>query len=266
MRAADTSHTGDINALAVRRVDQHHARRRGRHALQRITAAQLHGVGHTRTLGVAFGKVDHAESHIAAEHRRHGRGDGGLGLTQQAFPHVRLKGQILLKGKAPVQAGRDVAGDLRRLDGDGARAAAGVVQRHALFAQTALAAPAAGGQHGGGQGFLERCVALVFTPAALEQRLARGVDVNGDGVGGQVRVDAHIGPARVHVRAHIELVPKAIRHRILDLERGKVQAVQRTVLRCDLNLEALLGREPDFPGHIAGGAVEVLLTAVVGVL
>ena len=266
LRAADTGHTGHVNALAVRRIDQHHARRRRRHALQRVAAAQLHGVRHTGALGVALGKVDHAESHIAAEHRRHGRGNGGLGLTQQAFPHVRLKGQIFLEGKAPVQAGRDVAGDLRSFDDDGARAAAGVVQRHALFTQTAFAAPAAGGQHGGSQGFLQWCVALVFAPAALEQRLARGVDVNGDGVGGQVRVDAHVGPARVHVGAHIEFVPEAVRYRVLDLERGKVQAVQRTVLRRDLDLEALLGREPDFPGHVAGGAVQVLFVAVLGVL
>jgi hypothetical protein len=36
----------------------------------------------------------------------------------------------------------------------------------------AVRVPAAGGDHGGGQGFLQGRVALVLAPAALEQRLA----------------------------------------------------------------------------------------------
>jgi hypothetical protein len=45
-----------------------------------------------------------------------------------------LEGQQFLEAEAPPRAGRDAAGDLRGLDGDGAAAAAGVVQRHAVGA------------------------------------------------------------------------------------------------------------------------------------
>src|SRR3546814_10334830 len=78
---------------------------------------------------------------------------------------TRLSDQT--KGKI-MDDGRRI---MRGLDGDGAAAAARVVQRHRVVAQ---GVPAAGGDHGGGQGFLERRVALVLTPAALEQRLTRG--------------------------------------------------------------------------------------------
>ena len=61
-------HAGGGNALAVGRVHQQHTRLRGRrHALQGVAAAQLHGVGHARALGVALREIDHAVSHVAAE-------------------------------------------------------------------------------------------------------------------------------------------------------------------------------------------------------
>ena len=176
---------------------------------------------------------------------------------------MALERQVFLKGKLAVDAGGNAAGDLRRLDDDGARAAARVVQRHALLAQPAFAAPAAGGQHGGGQRFLQRRIALVLAPAALEQRLARGVDVNRHRVGGQVDIHAHVGPAGVDAGAHVvELVAKAVGNRVLDLQRGKVQALQRAVLGGDLDLEGLLRRKPHLPGHAAGNVVQVFLRAV----
>jgi len=81
-----------------------------------------------------------------------------------------------------------------------------------------------------------------------------------------VGVDAHVGPLGVDIRAHaVGLVTEAVAHRILDLEGGEVQTGQRTVLRRHFHLDALLGREPDLPRHLTGGAVQVLLVAVVGV-
>src|SRR3990167_8241750 len=97
---------------------------------------------------------------------------------------MRLKRQKLLEGKASALAGGDAAGDLRGLDDHRATAAAGGVQRHRCLAARV---PAAGGHHGGGERFLERSVALVLAPAALEQRLARGVDIDGGFIGGQVQ-------------------------------------------------------------------------------
>ena len=258
LRAA-ACYTGHVNPFAIRRVDQHHAAGSGRHALQRVATAKLHRVGHTGAFGIALGKVHHPESHIAAEHQRRRLGDGGFGLVQQTVPDVGLKRQVFLKRKLAVDAGRDIAGNLRRFNRNRARSAARVVQRHAVFGQLV---PAAGRNHGSGQSFFERRVALVFTPAALEQRLAGGVDVNRHGIDCQMRVNPHIGPARVDIGAHVKFVPEAVGHCVLDLERRKVQAGQRAVLGGDFNLEGLLGREPDFPGHRCGRVVKILLTAV----
>ena len=82
-----------------------------------------------------------------------------------------------------IDTSGDVTSDLRRLNGDGATAAAGVVKR-GKFAGFFIDGvnPAAGGDHGGGQGFLQRRFARVLPPAAFEKRLARGVDVDGDSI------------------------------------------------------------------------------------
>ena len=69
-----SGHAGGGDALAVGRVQQHHAGVvRRRQALQRIAAAQLHSLRHAGALGVALGKVNHAVRDVAAEHA-HGRG------------------------------------------------------------------------------------------------------------------------------------------------------------------------------------------------
>jgi len=104
-----------------------------RHALQRVAATELDHVSYTGALGVALGKVHHAVRHVAA-------------VDQACLAWLRLdycaaacllvasaqtrwlERHKLLERKAPQRAGGDVAGDLRRLDGDGAAAAAGVVQ------------------------------------------------------------------------------------------------------------------------------------------
>ncbi len=116
--AGRARHTSHIDSLAIGRVHQHHAGRCGRHALQGITAAELHGVGYACTLCITLGKVDHAERHITAENRRGGLGDGGFSLVQQALPYVWLEGQILLESKTPVDAGRNVARNLRCFNGN----------------------------------------------------------------------------------------------------------------------------------------------------
>ena len=179
------------------------------------------------------------------------------GFFDQALPNVVLEGQQFLKTKAPLQTRRDAASDLRRFDREGAAAAAGVVQRHG-------GVPATGGDHGRGQGFLQRRVAFVGAPAALEQGFARGVDVQRERFGRDVGVNAHVGPGGVHVGALTALVAKAVRHRVFDFEGRKVQAGQWAVLGRDVDFESLLGREPDFPGHFAGGVVEVVFVAVIG--
>jgi hypothetical protein len=92
---------------------------------------------HARALGVALGKVHHPVRHIAAEDRRCRGMLRRLGLCFHRTPDMGLVGQQFLEAEAPPRAGRDAAGDLRGLDGDGAAAAAGVVQRQAWSAVSA---------------------------------------------------------------------------------------------------------------------------------
>ena len=62
-------HASGGNALAIRRVHQQHTwQAGGRQALQRVAAAQLHGVGHAGPFGVALREIDHAVRDVAAEH------------------------------------------------------------------------------------------------------------------------------------------------------------------------------------------------------
>ena len=162
-----------------------------------------------------------------------------------------------------MRAGRDAERDLRRLDRDRAAAAAGVVERLGRDLAGLGVPPAAGGQHGGGQGFLQRRIALVLPPAALEERLAGGVDVERALVGGQVREHARVGPAGLDAGPHAaRLGAEAVGDRVLDAQRGEVEALERAVLRGGLDLEGLLRREPDLPGHAARDGVEVVLAAV----
>ena len=250
--------TSRRNALAIRRVEQHDAGRlAGRHALQRITTPELDHARHACTFGIALRKVHHSERHIAAINRRSGFVFQVTGFFDQALPNVVLEGEQFLETKAPLQTRRDAAGDLRRFDRNGAAAAAGVVQRDG-------GVPATGGDHGRGQGFLQRRIAFVGAPTALEQRLARGVDVQREGFGRHVGINAHVGPGGVHIGTLTAFVAKAVGYRVFDFEGRKVQAGQWAVLRRDVDFESLLGREPDFPGHFAGGVVQVVFVAVIG--
>jgi hypothetical protein len=121
------------DALAVGRVQHHRAGRHRRRALQRVGGLELDGVAHAGALGVARGEVGHAKAHVAGKHldsrRMHAVASGLLQITPCV--HVGAEGQHALEGKAPLAAGCDAAGHLRRLDGDGAGAAAGVEQRAA---------------------------------------------------------------------------------------------------------------------------------------
>ena len=268
--ARRTGNASGFDAFAIRRVNQHHARHiAGRHALQRVTAAQLQGVSNASALGIALGKVNHAKRHVAAVNRRTRFALLRARDVKQAVPHMFLVGDEFLKAKFAHRAWRDVAGNLRRLHRDGAAAAAGVVQGYALgdeaigVGRCAIAlAPTTRGQHGGGESFFQWRIAFIGAPSTFEQWLARGVDVERAVLGRQVGVDARIGPLGVDIGAHAKLVTETISHRIFDFQRRKVQALQRAVLRGDFDLEGFFGREPQLPRHLARRTVQVLFLTV----
>ena len=273
-------HTGHLDALAIRWIQQHHPWAvTGRHALQGVATAQHQGVGNAGAVGVALGKVDHAKGHIAAKHRGTRCHLGGAGLVAQTIPHMGLIGQQFFKRKAAHQARRHVASDGGRLNGNGAAATTRVVQGQALlhaadrrrgagcFTRGAdeWHAPTAGGQHGRGQGFFQRRITFVHAPAAFEQGLARGIDVQRHVVAGEVGVQAHIGPLGVDAGALAAFGTEAIGHRVFDAQGGKVQAFERAVLGRDLDFEAVLWREPSLPRHRMGTGVHIVLMPIRGV-
>ena len=76
-----------------------------------------------------------------------------------------------------------------------------------------------------------RRVAGVLTPAALEERLARGVDVEHAVLGGEMGEHWHVGQLGFDARAHAAGLGEAVGNRVLHALRGEVQAMQRAVLR-----------------------------------
>ena len=100
--------------------------------------------GDAGALGVALREVDHAEGDVAAEdRRRRGASGGAAPRPSAAAQSCAWCGSSRSKPKRAQQPGRDVAGHLRRLDGDGAAAAAGVVQRRVGASQPLAAIIAA---------------------------------------------------------------------------------------------------------------------------
>ena len=181
-----------------------------------------------------------------------------------------------LKTKTPVSTCRHATCDLRGFNGDGAAAATRVVQRETLidtwqryhrgacFAGRIHRrhAPRARGQHGGGQRFFQRRVALVFAPAAFEQRLAAGVQINTLGFLAQMQMHAHCRALCVYIWAHTGFLAEPVGDRIFHAQRRKVQAFQRTVLRGEIDAKTLARREPHFPSHACCRVVNVLLIEV----
>ena len=135
----------------------------------------------------------------------------------------------------------------------------GIVERAALARR---AAPAGGGEHRRGERLLERRVALVLAPAALEQRLARAVDVDRGALGADVQDDAQVGPHRVDVRPLAVLVAHPVADGVLDAQGGEVEALQRAALRGGVDAQRLARRDPVGPGDAEGERVEVVLVAV----
>ena len=91
----------------------------------------------------------------------------------------------------------------------------------------------------------------VLAPAALEQRLARAVDVDRGALGADVQDDAQVGPHRVDVRPLAVLVAHPVADGVLDAQRGEVQALQRAALRGAVDAQRLARRDPVRPGEPA---------------
>lgn len=77
-------------------------------------------------------------------------------------------------------------------------------------------------------------------------------------------MDAHIRLVRVHAGAFAAHLAELVADRILDLERGKIQTLQRAFDRSHVDTDGVRHIEPVAPRQREGGVVDVLLGAVAG--
>jgi hypothetical protein len=212
-------------------------------ALQGVAAAELRTAWATPARSaLRSGEVDHAVRHIAAEDvARTGRARRLGPAAFMRLPDMGLEGQQwLLEGEAPLampaaipQAICAASMAMVPLPQQGSYSGT-PVGRRAVSQPLAAIIAAARVSFSGASPLSSRQPRLNSgSPEVSMYSVAR--------VGGQVGIDAHVGPLGVHVGAHAGLwLSEAVGHRVLDLQRGKVQAGQRAVLGRDLDLEGLL--------------------------
>ena len=145
---------------------------------------------------------------------------------------------------AAAQSGRDVRGNQRRLDGQGARATHGIHERAAARGDLR---PARAQQDGRREILLQRGrdPHLPVTPAV--QRLAGEIEAHGSLVAQHIDVDADLRPLGVDGRSHAPEVPELIDDGILDLQRAEVAVTDGGLGRMEVDREGLVGVEVGAP-------------------
>ena len=87
----------------------------------------------------------------------------------------------------------------------------------------------------------ERRLAARLAQPALEQRLARRVEVQGHVLVVQKGVDANVRSAGVHTGSSASRCAELVADGVFDLERGVIKARERAVLCADLDLDRAAG-------------------------
>src|SRR6185437_3266673 len=117
-------------------------------------------------------------------------------------------------------------------------------------------------QDAGGEVLLERRLAHVLAPSALEERLAARVEVEGAFARIEERVHAKIGVPRRDRRAPADRVAEMVGDGVLHPQRHEVEALHRAAMRVRLDLERALRREQLAPAHLARALVHLVLVPV----
>ena len=176
------------------------------------------------------------------------------GLAQRP-PLAGVEGIQLLEREAPPHSGRDVPRHERSLHQERAAPAHRIEQR-------LLRGPARQPQNAGREILAQGRLGGGRAKPALEERLARRVEIEGHVLVVQKRVNADIRPARVHVGTGAGGLAEAIADRVLDPERDEIQALQRALLGADLHLDRATGGKPFVPGQVMRGLKNIMLIAV----
>src|SRR5262245_38278715 len=75
-------------------------------------------------------------------------------------------------------------------------------------------------------------------------------------------MNAHIGRCAVDARPFAERIPEAVADRVLDAQRGELEALERALLRRQIDAQRALEREVARPIERLGRAVDVFLAAI----
>src|SRR6185436_17543952 len=164
---------------------------------------------------------DGARREVARENRRL-RGRAAHAVARrllQALPCRSIEPRELLETERAREPWRAGGGDQRGLDGDGAAAAHRIEQRQRWR-------PAGQRKQAGGQILAQRRFFGVAPVAALEQGLARRIDVDRRVTFGEIRADPLVGLPLVDRRAHTRVVAHAVAYGILHAQRGELEALQ----------------------------------------
>ena len=171
------------------------------------------------------------------------------------MPEAPIEIFQFLESKMASQTGRDIEGHLRRFQQERAAAAHGIEQRSARE-------PSGQPQNPGGEIFPERRLSLSYAPAALEQRVARSVEIESKVAFCQMTLDGDIGLPRVHTGTAARKPADLIAHRVFDLEGDEIETLERAPDGRDVDPYGVLRLKPFVPRQRVSGAVNIVLVAV----
>ena len=155
---------------------------------------------------------------ICRSARDDARGAFGIdGCDFQLLPRVHVVLLQLFEAETALDARRDVQRDLRRFGEERAAAAHRIVKRRA-------GRPAGQAQDACGEVFAQRRRALVEAPAALEERVAGGVEIERAIVQREEREDADVGLRGVDVRTCAGQFAQAVADRVLHAQGREFEA------------------------------------------
>ncbi len=174
-----------------------------------------------------------------------------LRVGEHALPRSLVEARELLEAEGSLAAGGAPERHFRRLREEGSRAAHRIEEGEAR-------PPARDPQDARGEVLLQRRFSHVVAPAALEQRLSAGVDVERAELLVEERVHAQVGIARLHRRAATGGAAEVVGDRVLHPQRHEVEAFHRAAMRVGLDLEGAIRGEERMPAHRVCIVVDVV--------
>ncbi len=229
---------------------------RGCGDFQHIGLFEFHAFRQSRLSQVARRRLQRVTVQIAAiKFQRPGRQLCGNRLFAHRIPCCRLEILEYFKCKMARDAGLDIERHLCRLDQERAAAAHRVEQRYAGL-------PVHQAQNARREIFADRGNVGVRTHAALEQRVARSVQIQHQLVVLDEHMDAHVRFHGVHAGPFAAVRAEAVAHGILDQQRDELQAFQRAADRGGIHAYGMGHIEPALPLQLECCLVDILLGAV----